>query len=228
MGYDGADVKQFELRASDGKAYAGAGAVILDKDGITLSYVDQVSSQIKWGDRAVIGAYQSAPYDALWLQAEQPTVNTRSGMIRLDAVAPAGSSDSILYVVSGRFLSGGFIDLDVGGASRLKVYEGFVRIANDLRVGEGLYVGATGVNPDDNDIWVADDVRIGGGLYVGQLGVDPGADDIWCDGLISTDGGTVQWELGNSYAGTPTCDRYIQVWIIGTRYHILAEYQATP
>jgi hypothetical protein len=52
----------------------------------------------------------------------------------------------------------------------------------DLRVGGGLYVGGTGTDPDDNDIWLDGDIRALGGLYVGSLGTDPAADWIYADG----------------------------------------------
>lgn len=40
--------KQFYLQASDGKAYAGAGAVILDASGVSLTVGTAATNQVKW------------------------------------------------------------------------------------------------------------------------------------------------------------------------------------
>jgi hypothetical protein len=50
-GYNAANVKQFYLSASDGKAYAGAGAVILDSSGIKVKFT-------------TTGSYFTAEYDS--------------------------------------------------------------------------------------------------------------------------------------------------------------------
>jgi len=47
-GKDSAGVKQFYLQSSDGKAVAGAGAVIIDVDGITLEQGDATKNYFGW------------------------------------------------------------------------------------------------------------------------------------------------------------------------------------
>jgi len=73
--------------------------------------------------------------------------------------------------------------------------------------------------------FVAADVRIANGLYVGAVDVDPDADDVWCDGEISTDGGTTKWNLGGYTAGAPTVDGYLTVVVGGTTYRIAVDAQ---
>lgn len=198
-GYDGADVKQFYLSAATGVAYAGAGAVWLDEDGLSLAGADAVASTIKWVVGGVIIADQKAYVAAnekwMYIQTLIPASNLDRTKIYLEANAPAGSDSAVLSIISGRAADAGWASFHIEGAERLNVYGGYVKAFNDLRVQGGLYVGAD-ADPDDNDIW--------------------------CDGEISTDGGTTRYNWGGHNAtGDVACSGYIDIQINGVARRIM-------
>jgi hypothetical protein len=208
-GYSSDGTKQFYLSASDGIAYAGAGAVILDEDGVSLIAEDEDPSRIKWRTDAgvavsEISTYIDSPYQYIWLEAKSPASTSYSGTIVLKAAAPAGYDYSQILIQSERNGSGGRIYLYCNGTIVMTV------VSNTR-------IDVTG------DQFVSGDIRVGGGLYVGSTGTNPPADDIWCDGHLSTDGGTTQWKLGDVDVGTITPDRKIHVEIGGQWYTLAAE-----
>ena len=66
------------------------------------------------------------------------------------------------------------------------------------------------------------DLRVEGGLYVGDTGTDPDDNDIWCDGELSTNGGTTRFKLGAHVGTTDTATGHIPITINGTEYRVLA------
>jgi len=140
VGYNAADVVQFQLDPADGKAYAGAGAVMLDASGVSITGGVGVANAVKWysgGDllatiygcdadplrgSLVMGtySYDGADYAHTVLFAdghgalESPTVILASGI--------TGADTSYIYleasqvqIVSGDFRSAATIATDLAG-----------------------------------------------------------------------------------------------------------------
>jgi len=200
-GYSSAGVKQFYLQSSDGKAYAGAGTVMLDADGLTIT----TSTSSPSVDVNRLKFVDGSDNTSLYIHSIESGgenlggffVESLTGMgsqLWLNAECPAG--DSAL----GKFSA------DSGSAAEAAVQ---------------LYSTAAGASY----VTVAPDLRVADGLYVGSTGTDPDADDVWCDGEISTDGGTTKWNLGGYTATPPTVDGYLEVVVEGTTYRIAVDAQ---
>lgn len=187
-GYDGLNELQFELRASDGRAYAGAGSVRLDADGLQIVSDGPVAptERIKFlyddaGTLRTLGTVYSdwaggANPAATWLTSWRPVgapwpVDNRIILAAIDAIA---GTDVRLTLYST-----GLCTLDAAD----------LYCQWDLRVGKGLYVGSMGVDPPDNDCYVANDVRAGGGICAGNLGINPLAGEVRCTSDIRCGGG---------------------------------------
>lgn len=184
-GYDAAGTKQFYLRSSDGKALAGAGAVILDEKGITMAAGDGETNTIKWKDGdgdelAAIFAYDNTPeVGDLIIRATNKDVGDRARVIVL--AVHDSLDDASISILS-----------EVGGTESMILMSAF-----SVRVGGGLYVGSTGTEPDDNDIWI-----------VGELD--------------TSGAGTNRWKFHSYVGGTVADTGYVTVTINGTNYQLLA------
>ena len=134
---------QFELRASDGKAYAGGGKVVLDASGITLTAETAgfvAGSALKWG---VLGhIWVKDPGATLGgLYIGRGAQGSETELITLLAGASGGSSYSkiILNVDSGADF--GWVEISDD-----------LQVGLDVRIAGGLYVGSAATDPDADDI----------------------------------------------------------------------------
>lgn len=90
--------KQFYLQSSDGKAYAGAGAVVLDVNGVTLAESTGVPSgastaNVNWAHSWLNSTYESGvPLVTVSLFAGGPTLATGDAKIVLTAMDSAAAS----------------------------------------------------------------------------------------------------------------------------------------
>lgn len=143
-GINAANVIQFQLDPSDGKAYAGAGAVVLDSAGL----------------RTVATAAAGTPQQ-LRLRYESAGTEYTMGQVYSDW---AGGAAPMVTWVTARRMAGSpwptvvrvylaAIDDIAATDVRLRVAsDGYVDVTDYLRVGSGLYVGSTAGVPTDNDI----------------------------------------------------------------------------
>jgi hypothetical protein len=221
VGYDGADVKQFYLSATDGVAYAGGGSVRLNAGGLQIISDAPVAptEQLRFlyddaGTERLLGqAYSDwaggANPAVTWLTSRRKAgdpwpVNNRLVLAAIDTIA---GTDVRLTLYSSGY----------GTLSSADLYcQQDVRVTNDIRVGGGLVVGNTALNP------AIGYARVDKGLYVGDATKEADNDDIWCDGEISTDGGTNRWELIDWHAtGDFIANGYIDIKINGVPKRLL-------
>lgn len=240
-------VDQIVLSGVDGKLYAGANAVRLDNEGLTLlglgdgrivrfKYDDAGTERLMGQVYAGWGGGGADPLSTFLTARRQAGAPWPANIqVVLAAVDEIAATDVRL-----RVFSGGVVDI-VGSTY-------FATNAN-VRIGGGLHVGSIAGDADDDDLWVDKDLRVGRGAYIGQIGVAPPADgliveaqvrfghglyvgaigagadddDIWCDGEISTTGGTTRWELGAINMAAPTPDRCVELWINGAKYLIAVQ-----
>lgn len=131
-GYDSAGTKQFYLQASDGKAVAGAGAVVLDAGGITLTAVNADTSRIKWGTGfANISAYQSGVLRYLWLKVPAGA-SGETTMINLETVGLDAHDDALLSVQGESDTDPARIYALVGGKYNIVVFVDYVQIGQGI------------------------------------------------------------------------------------------------
>jgi hypothetical protein len=196
-GINAADVVQFQLDPSDGVAKAGAGAVVLDANGLSL-----VGSGVAGSSRKVRFLYDD--------------VGTERTLGRVFSDWGGGANPCITWLTARRQAA------DPWPADVQVILAAIDAIAGtDVR----LYVHSGGVVSVEGSTYLKtnSDVRVGGGLYVGSTIINPNSGDLWCGGRISTDGGTTKWELGGAHVtGDLAATRYIDVWIDGTKYKFLA------
>jgi len=155
-GYSSAGVKQFYLQSSDGKAVAGAGAVILDADGLAIDAGELDKNSVRWMDGAVevahTRAWESGGTHYVHFYSLAPDA-THVSYMALHAEADDGT-DSILSVISKSNTADPRVEAAIAGTAEFQVRTGGVRITK--------------------------------GLYVGTLSGVPTEDDIICDGTIKT------------------------------------------
>jgi len=153
-----AGVTQFEVRASDGKAYAGGGKVKIDEDGLTLDPIISgfvAGSAIKWGS-------------SLRIYGMTGGLGSSTGIF-----LGVGTQDSEAEKVSvHHYTAGGthfsYIELRVDStADHYLVY-----------TNGGLMVGSPTAYPGVGEIRCQYDLRAGGGAYFGATDVDPGVGDV--------------------------------------------------
>ena len=122
-GYDSGGTKQFYLQSSDGKAYAGAGAVILDSDGLRISGTGGVADNTRriifnydaagteylmsryfgdWG-----GAGRAVTWVQSWCQAGDPWVASGCSIVLAAIDTNAGDDTRISIESSGLITVGG-------------------------------------------------------------------------------------------------------------------------
>jgi len=146
-GYNAAGTKQFYLQASDGKAYAGGGAVWLDSNGITFAAGTGRINSIVWNDGsdiAQIYSYKSGATDILALRGLSPDVGD-SSVVDLGATNKAGGATtlSIISPDVASYSALGEIDLGIGGTQRLRVFSTGIKVYGDMRVQDGIAAPAT-------------------------------------------------------------------------------------
>lgn len=231
-GIDAANVVQFQLDPSDGKAYAGAGAVILDEDGVTieaenltdpLNISDPNALKFIYDDAGtprrvgeVFGCYRSNGMDRghVVIRASRAAGDPWSdycGIILIadDDVAPLdvrfniSSNGTIDAVRCTTFQTDGDLKVDKGLVVGSKTDNPGDGYCRILR---GLRVGTTGSDANDNDIWVDGDIRLGRGLRVGDLAA-PINDTIEAVGDIFAGRGLHVGSLGGAAQDNDiTCD----------------------
>lgn len=200
-GISAANVVQFHLNPTTGKAYFGVNAVVLDVDGITIDMGGDLRNRISFNhlgtERGYIWpkAYSAGPH--LAINCGPPTISTHGSDIILNAVPHGGSGfQTGIDIISKYAAVHGYIGFHTEDGNELIVKGGRIEVYNDLRVGKGLYVGSLFTDPDD--------------------------DDIWCDGEISTNGGTDKFDLGAWVgSGDITSDGYIRAKINGVNFRFL-------
>jgi hypothetical protein len=96
--------QQFYLQSSDGKAYAGAGAVVLDADGITISQGNNDNNIVKWTNSgtdffAIGGSYGDVTTDILTASYSITTAVTNSqSSHRMTVYTGSNEPDINLYL----------------------------------------------------------------------------------------------------------------------------------
>jgi hypothetical protein len=201
-GIDAADVVQFQLDPADGKAYAGAGDVVLDADGISIITGVANRNKITFTDIGVVRAEFYGDITAGHATAAIVGGPCRDqgdfGSVSLRAAPAVGHGYNItsMQLISEMLGAEGRITHYVDGDLEGNWKPGRLEIIHDLRIREGLVIGSTLINP--------------------------------AAGLIYFDGphtdGTHSWELGGQFIlGAPTANGYVQVWIGGALYKLLAE-----
>lgn len=156
---------QFELRASDGKAYAGGGAVVLDSSGVTVTggsttYVNTEAYKLTLSDGSTLAGYLGLFADTGFhnVQLRSSPIAAETSYMQIVADAPTGQDSQIQ------------IQAAVNGSE-----EAYVRL---FTIGDYVEAGP--------DLWAHTDMRVGAGLYVGGTGTDPDADDIHFDGNLKS------------------------------------------
>lgn len=189
-GYDAANTLQFELSAANGKAYFGAGAGIMDEDGLRF-----------------LGA--GATGDTRRIRFMYDDAGTERRMGRVFSDWGGGAAECYTWLQAWRQVGAPW-----GGPVRCVVAAIDNITGKDVR----LEVLSTEV------VQTAVDVRIGKGLHVGDatLGTAPTDNDIKCNGTIATNSAE-EWNLGGTAVGTITPDRKIHVEINGAWYTIAAQ-----
>lgn len=108
-----ANVRQAYLSATDGKIYAGAGAVALDSTGITLS-LGQTSNYLQWGaGRGTLNTYQSGTQTELLTRASGDATYY-DAQATLTAVSNLGTTASVYAHAQD---SGGYGDANLKGTT---------------------------------------------------------------------------------------------------------------
>lgn len=173
-GYSSGDVKQFYLRASDGKAVAGAGAVTLDEDGVSIAAGVGDPNAIRWLDSGVevgrASSFVGAGQHYLELYSLAPAA-ADIGAVDLHAEANDGT-DSVLRVASKATGIAPEVWVALNNQYQLSIVEDKVRVRG------GLYVGNVAGSPTDNDIYLDGDVRAAGGIVLGSTAINPDAGKI--------------------------------------------------
>ena len=196
-GYASGDASpQFYLQASDGKAYAGDGAVMLDENGIQITCGVGTSNRINWASGGTIWAY-------LW--GTHVGANTT---VQLYAVPDTGGASEIeLHTWDPGLADRAALILQSGGVAGI--------FAVVLNANNMIYTSNVGTN-------IYEDLRVEKGLHVGSVAVAPTDNDIKCDGTIESAAG-VTWDLGGINMASPSPDRTIEVWLDGSKYLVACE-----
>jgi len=147
VGYNAADAVQFQLDPADGKAYAGAGAVMLDASGISITGGVGVANAVKWysgGDllariygvdadplrgSLVLGSYSydGADYAHVMIFAdgagalESPTVILASGITGAD-ISYIYLEASQVQITGGDFRSADTIATNLAGTCKWSLW----------------------------------------------------------------------------------------------------------
>jgi hypothetical protein len=189
-GYSDATTKQFYIQASDGKAYAGGGAVILDTNGIVVAEGSGTANSLNIGSYASprwrgMKIYTARAGDAAtaYIQSYSWGSGSAKGQIRLEIFDASGIGIGYLHF-SDPYLRLDEADLFVDGGFNIRTqatsYGSSYKIQTDgsLYVNDyvvalgGVHVGGTG-DPGTDNLYVDGDTRVGGGIYVGGTGVNP-------------------------------------------------------
>lgn len=177
---------------ADGELSAGAGAVILDSDGITLDAGATSTYQVKWDSSGTQCAalYGNVVSSDHFLVATTGTPSAGNyGAIQLTAWGASGSNlESYIYINSGFTGTDGSVTIAVEQTGRIFAYPGYVRFQNDVRIDDGLYVGS-----DSNPV--------SGAIHAVERSSDPGDPPeghwvIWMsDGTGSGDDGDIMCKI---------------------------------
>lgn len=203
-------VDQIIISGTDGKLTAGAGAVVLDEDGVTIEG-EELADPLAFSDP-----------NALKYVYDDSGTPRRIGEV-IGCYRHDGGDIGVMAVRASRVAGDPWTDLctviliakdDVAGTDvRLYVNsDGVVSVIGSTDFQTNAMITASG------DIKTLTDARIGGGLIVGSTGIDPVAGRIYTDGA-NTDG-TKGWELGARHAGTVSLTGHIDIWINGTHYQV--------
>jgi hypothetical protein len=122
-GIDSTNVVQFQLDPSDGVAKAGAGAVVLDADGITLTAADADPSRVKWGAGpfAQISAYQAVDTHYLYLKVFATGESDENAVIFLESIGQGAHDNAELGIVSEDDDTSASVYIKVGGNLNFQV-----------------------------------------------------------------------------------------------------------
>jgi len=202
----GGGTTQVEIKASDGKLYAGGGLTIIDKDGISL--IPQVKStpgsDIKWGSKLKIGMFIDEKSTFADIHASDEVVILTNSAYSPGGTIPGATNRMIAAIGYNEIgfglvvtntdkyaaVYGGRLELDNGTvANPILTFNGdrdtgIYHPAADqigITVGGGFDLLVTNTH-----IIAYDDLRVGGGLYVGSTSIDPYTDDIVADGFITS------------------------------------------
>ncbi len=197
-GYSVGNVKQFYIQASDGTAAAGAGAVVLDEDGVALlagaGYAEAGAVTLKDAGGNIQGeVYATDDGTTSKLVAYATgTPDSQDAEARFEALASVGDGAEA------------YLAATAGGAASVKADVSAGGVASVTITADTIYAAGIG------------DLRVAGGLYVGGVGVDPAVGEITAVGALSAGGGnfTVSGagvvyaasKLGVGVAATYTCD----------------------
>ena len=147
-GYDSTGTQQFCLRASDGKAVAGAGDVWLDENGLAIAVGVGSSNQIRWldgandivriygnksGTTAILTALaigMGAGDDAIITLTAQDQI---TGTTQLQIISPNVTGYDAAGTIIGR----------VGGVGVLQVKSAGIKVVGDIRLTDGKAAPAT-------------------------------------------------------------------------------------
>jgi hypothetical protein len=154
-GIDAADVVQFQLDPSDGMAYAGAGAVRLDSDGIAITSGTFDKNIIKFED--VVGAVVRAQLygDITASHATAALIGGPArdqgdfGSVYLKA-SPAvghGYAGTSMQLVSEMLGGDGHITHYIDGVLEGNWKPGRLEVTHDVRVAGGIMIGSTALDP---------------------------------------------------------------------------------
>jgi hypothetical protein len=151
------NTQQFYLQASDGKAYAGAGAVILDSSGVTITGGNGAVNTLKWKDSTntilTQYAYLNGTTTEALLQAAGKNSSNRESILTLSAVTDDGAAHAGTGAVSI------VLDTELDGGS--------VHISDIVYADGGLWANGSFTSPgiDDNANAVA--ITIDSSEFVG-------------------------------------------------------------
>ena len=140
---------QFGLSSADGKAYAGAGAVVLDKDGIKLELTETTytdSSAVKWMD----GADYPIRLDAILAAAFSPTIDSVIGRYAVWGTAATPNAALELSTMYNGSESGAGISLDSQRAltrAAISADEIWLTAGGLIKLDGAAVVGSDGFTP---------------------------------------------------------------------------------
>lgn len=152
--------QQAYISAADGKLYAAAGHVVIDRTAITIDSPSGVAgTYLRWYDSAL-------GFAPARISCFSDYHGTTYGDFAIQVYNDAGGNITLNFAQ----YSGGFI------------FSGARIITNS----QGIDVGSPTLGAGSGEVYTVGDVRIGGGLYVGSTATDPPADTIIADGDIYT------------------------------------------
>ena len=224
------DVRQFYISAADGKAYAGAGAVLLDADGVAIAEGTGDTNSIRWVTAApvTVGSLfmeQDAGDHLVWLEARNVATNLDNAWVTIQAFPHTdyGANPSQIQVISKAADYAGRILVKPENTLVMSVDKDFIGLlkpvqgaAGDFHIRLGDAAGAKAVLIQKSTAALAAGIGSNGNAwFAGELTAY----------RIATDGantnGSQFWEMGGRQpSGDFLMNGYIEVWINGSKWLI--------